>query len=224
LRLLAPVVWVSSLGSALPETLAPLLAHGSGELPLVMGAAPFGMMAGALLLGRNDLFVDIRRQLVCAVALAAAFAAGAIAIGLSSAVWPLIAANVAIGAAGVWIIGARATFASSTPPDRMAQVEATMVASITVIEGAGVLGIGLLVTMIGTWAGYGVVAVALALATVPRLRRHERDVEVPLAVIELTASSGGDPVCEPQGTVVLAEHGGRELDDAVVAGIDRQPA
>lgn len=43
-------------------------------------------------------------------------------------------------------------------------------------------------------------------------------------MIELTASSGRDVVGEPQGTVVLTEDRGRELDDSMVAGIVGQSA
>lgn len=225
LRWLAPVVWVSALGTALPETVAPHLAHGSGELPLVMGAAPFGMMVGALLLGRKDFFVDVRRQFLCAALLAGAFASGTAVVAITSAAWPLIIVNLLVGAGTAWEIGARATFASKTPPERMAQVQATMVASITAIEGVGVLGIGLLMTVIGPWVGYGLVAIPLALTTLPRLaRRREWDVEEPLAVIELSVSLGGDAVGERERTVVLTEHGGSELDDAMVECVRGQPA
>lgn len=217
LRLLAPIVWVSSLGSALPETLAPHLANGSGELPLVMGAAPFGMMLGALVLGRKDLLLDVRRQFVCAAVLACAFGLGAAVLGATSSVWPLVLVNFAVGVGSVWIVGARATFASCTPPERMAQVEATMVASITVVEGLGVLCIGALVSVFGPWIGYGVVAVPLAAATLPRLARgRQADVEEPLAVIELTVSAGSDMVREAERTLVLTEDGRGQFGDAVL--------
>ena len=217
LRVLAPVVWVSTIGSALPETLAPHIAHGGGELPLVMGAAPFGMMVGALLLGRDDLLVAVRRQFVCAALLAGAFGCGAVVLAATTAVWPLVIVNAAVGLGYAWEIGARATFASSTPPERMAQVQATMVASITVIEGTGVLLISVLVTIVGPWIGYGVVALALALVTLPRLTgRSQRDLDVPLAVIDLSVQAGGDTVRDGEGAPVLAEDRGGELDDTVL--------
>jgi len=63
----------------------------------------------------------------------------------------------------------------------MAEVEATMVASITLIEGVGVLALGALVTLVGPWVGYAVVAVPLLCATVPFLlsRRAPALVTVP---------------------------------------------
>jgi len=170
LRLLAPAVWATSIGSALPETLAPQIAQ-KAELPFLMAAAPFGMMAAALTLGRADVLVDLRRQLMVAASLAGAFGCGAFVLGVGGRGWLVLVVNMGIGASSVWIVGARATFANHTPPDQMAQVEATMVASITLVEGAGVLGIGLLVTLIGPWVGYALVAVPIACTTLPLLSR-----------------------------------------------------
>ena len=168
LRVLAPIVWVAMLGMALPETVAPRIGHGV-LLPLLMAAAPFGAMVAALTFGRGNALRDISRQLHLVLLLGIGFGFGAIVLASGGSPWLLVAVNGAVGVASVWVVGARTTFADRTPAGRMAQVEATMVASIVVTEGLGVLGLGWLATTAGPWAGYAVVAVCTIGATAPKL-------------------------------------------------------
>ncbi len=173
LRLVSPVIWVGVLGGMLPETLAPLVAHGAMPIAIVMAAMPAGSLAASLVVRRIGVLDAVHRQLVAAALFGASFLVGALTLWLHTGWGGIAAANVLVGATSIWVIGARTTFALRTPPERMSQVEATIVSSITLSECAGAL---LLASIALASAGLsyalaGAFSVTIALAALRRERR-----------------------------------------------------
>jgi hypothetical protein len=170
LRALVVVVLATMLTSSLTETLATDLAS-RPWLPLVMAAASVGGAVFALGAAGSRFLDRARNQLVVAagLGLALVLAAGVVAAGYRD--WPLAVANALVGAGGGWLIGAQATFANLAPPERMGQVEATIVAANIFASGAGVLALGWLATTTGPAAAYltggAAVLAAVALAWRP---------------------------------------------------------
>lgn len=149
---LAPVVFVTMCGSALPETLAPRLASGTA-LPFVLIGYPAGSIVAGVVVARSRLLRSVPAQLRLALLCGVSFATGAAAVWADAGPWPVAGANFVIGAGTIWIVGARTTFARDAPPQLMAQVEATMVAALTVAEGLGSLALAGLATAAGpAWA------------------------------------------------------------------------
>lgn len=177
LRRITPVVWASVCGTALPETIGPRVAHGA-VLPFVMAAFPLGMSIAAMISTRSQILNNVHQQVRGAVVFAVAFAVGAVVLGTHADGWLLAAANLALGAASVWIVGARTTFALLTPAGRMAQVEATMVSGNMLFEGLGTLGLALVAAATEPAAAYLVMAGLIACFALPALRtRTESDKE-----------------------------------------------
>ena len=168
LLLIAPVVFVTMCGASLPETFAPRLAHGAA-LPFVMVGYPLGSIAAGLVIARSRLLRSIRIQLRLALICGMAFATGALAVWAGVGPWPIAGANFVIGAGSIWIVGARTTFAREAPPHLMAQIEASMVAALTIGNGLGTLALSGLATVAGPGWAYaveslvGVTVAALAL-------------------------------------------------------------
>jgi len=183
LWLLAPVVWATMAGSVLPETMGPRVAH-HAWIPIVMAASPIGAMIGAVVLGRTKVLDSVRAQLRMAFGLGAAFVVGGAVLAAGAPAGLIVAMNMIIGASSVWTIGARATFVRLSPPQRMAQVEAALIASAVLSEGMGVLVLGALVTLAGPWAGYASVGVVAAAVVGLALRKRS-----PMAALEARATA-----------------------------------
>jgi hypothetical protein len=176
LRVIALVTWATMLSSNLPEALAPSLAT-AGWLPAVMAAAAFGGAIFAIVAGRRAFLRSVGNQLMVALAFGGALlvAAGVTAAGGPG--WALAAANAFIGAGGGWLIGAQATFAQLSPPHRMGQVEASIVAANIIVGGAGVLLLGWLADTAGPGFAYllgGVPVFVAALAGRRAVAAHEK--------------------------------------------------
>jgi predicted MFS family arabinose efflux permease len=170
LWLLAPVIWATMAGSVLPETMGPRVAS-HAWIPIVMASSPIGAMIGALFIGRTGILDNVRHQVRMAFVLGAGFVIGGVALAAGAPPAVIVAMNMAIGASSVWTIGARATFVRLAPPQRMAQVEATLIASAVLSEGLGVLALGALVSVLGPWSGYtaaGVLAASVAAVALAR--------------------------------------------------------
>jgi hypothetical protein len=146
LRVVALLTWATFLSSGLPEALAPAVAPRTW-IPYVMAGAATGGVIFAYLVARRAFLANVVNQVRTAAACAGALLFGGAAMLIHAPPWTILAANIAIGAASGWIIGAQATFAQLTPAGRMGQVEATMVATNIFVQGAGILGLGWLVTI-----------------------------------------------------------------------------
>lgn len=177
LRTVAPVVLATTFATALPETIGTAVVHGH-DLAVVLAAFPFGMTAAAVLATRFDFMKGTERQLRIALVFAAGLAVGSAALWATSSPWALAAANVLLGAASIWLTGARTTFANETPCDRMAQVEATMVASINLTEGLGALSLAFLAAAIGPSFAYLTACLVVAAFGVQALRESARGARV----------------------------------------------
>jgi predicted MFS family arabinose efflux permease len=140
LAVLAPVTWVGLTAGGLPETLAPVAlspAH-RAWLPWTLSAAPAGTALAAVLVGRSRLPERLRAQFRYLAACGVAFAATGLLLGRHPAF--LLAGNLAVGLGSGWLVAAQTTFANLAPPRQMAQVTATMIASLVVLEGVGAVG------------------------------------------------------------------------------------
>jgi MFS family permease len=138
LRILSLLAWATILCSVLPEAVA-ADAVADGWIPVVMAASAFG---GALFIGvmGRSRFLDLpSHQAQIAALLGCALLGGGVVLFTGSHPILLALANLAIGAASGWTVGAQATFARLAPPERMGQVEVTMIASNLLVEGVGVL-------------------------------------------------------------------------------------
>jgi MFS family permease len=162
LWILTPVVCAGICGSALPETLAPKLASGTA-LPFVMAAFPVGSVLATVLVIRTTWLERVTGQIGVALTEGLAFGLGATVLALRLGPWSIAAANCVIGAATVWIIGTRTTFVRSSPPHLMAQVEATILAMVTVAQGLGTLALSGVSTASSPAASYGTAAALVIL-------------------------------------------------------------
>ncbi|MEU2612832.1 hypothetical protein ABZ570_14830 [Micromonospora sp. NPDC007271] len=159
------------LSGALPETLAPDLAHGAWR-PVVLAASALGGAVFVLLAGRRAWLARVTGQVTTAAALAGALLLAAGLVAVDAPAWALAVANALIGAGGGWVIGAQATFARLAPRERMGQVEATMVAANIVVSGCGIFLLGGAAMLLGPAAAY--LAAGLALLAVVLLARPDR--------------------------------------------------
>lgn len=136
LRLLAILVWVSVTVTALPEALAAGVTGGEGFwTPIVLAAGPAGQAVTMAVLGR---YREIERpsfQLTHLAWFALAF--GITALGGSPA-WFAVG-NLMIGSGAAWLLGPQTLFVRIAPPERMAQITATMIAVIIAAEGVGTI-------------------------------------------------------------------------------------
>jgi MFS family permease len=138
LRILAILTWATLLCSVLPEVVA-TNAVTTGWIPAVMAASALGGGLFMGIMGRSHFLERSLRQAQTAVVLGLALLAGAAVLFTGANPVLLILANLAIGAATGWTVGAQATFARLAPAERMGQIEATMIASNLLLEGVGVL-------------------------------------------------------------------------------------
>ncbi len=174
LRLIAPIVWIGVCGTALPETIAPTVSHGP-ELAVVMCSFPLGTMIAATYaaFGEGGVLNRVVTQLRVSVLFGMAFGLGAVVLWLGGGDWLLAAANLVLGAASVWVIGVRTTFARYSPPGRMVQVEAVMVAAIVLGEGVGTLALAFAANAAGADVSYGIVGgLTTCMAAYALSRRH----------------------------------------------------
>ncbi|MFI5832266.1 hypothetical protein ACIA5A_01120 [Micromonospora sp. NPDC051300] len=167
LRTVGLLTLATVLSGALPETLAPDLADG-GWRPVLLAASSFGGAVFVLVVGRRGWLSRVAGQVVAVRALGLALLLAGLLVALGAPVWTLALANAAIGAGAGWLIGAQATFARLAPPERMGQVEATMIASNIMFGGIGIFLLGGTAALFGPAAAYlaaGLVLLAVVLAT-----------------------------------------------------------
>lgn len=163
LRVVAIVTCATMISTTLPEVLAADLAP-APWVPAVMAGSALGGGIFAVVVARGEFLRRVGNQLAVAVGLGLALALGAAVVAAHASTWALMLANALVGAGGGWLVGAQATFAQYSPPERMGQVEATIVAINIVVSGAGVLLLGWIADAVGPAAAYlaGSVAVLAA--------------------------------------------------------------
>ncbi|MEV0001028.1 hypothetical protein AB0H28_01915 [Micromonospora sp. NPDC050980] len=167
LRVVALLTLATVLSGALPETLAPDLADGSWR-PVLLAASSFGGAVFVLVVGRRGWLARVANQVMAVRALGVALLLAGLLVAVGAPVWALAPANALIGAGAGWLIGAQATFARLAPPERMGQVEATMIASNIMFSGVGIFLLGGTAALFGPAAAYlaaGLVLLAVVLAT-----------------------------------------------------------
>lgn len=174
LRVLAPLAWASMVVGAVPETLAAAVGSPALVGPL-MAAAPAGSAVGAWIVGRTPALGVVRAQILLSLALGVAFVLGAATLLFLPGAGGLLVANVIIGLTGAWLVAAQSTFAIVTPPRHMAQVTATMITAIIVLEGVGALLVGAITAVAGPGAAYAVVGVVVLVFALVALRTDRRD-------------------------------------------------
>ncbi|WP_406061280.1 MFS transporter [Micromonospora sp. NBC_00860] len=169
LRSVALLTLATVLSGALPETLAPELARGAWR-PVVLAASALGGAFFVLLVGRSRWLARVAGQVAVAAALAGALLLAGVLVAVDAPLWALAVGNAFIGAGGGWLIGAQATFARLAPPERMGQVEATIVAANIVASGCGIFLLGGVAAAVSPAAAYltaGVVLLVVVLLTRP---------------------------------------------------------
>jgi MFS family permease len=159
LSLVAPAVWVSSLVMVFPEAVAAGITSRSPALPLLMASWTIGLMCSSLVLSGAGPLRTVRGQLSVALLMGIAFSIGAAVLAAGGGAWGLIPVNFVLGVISVWIVGVRTTFARYTPPERMAQVEATMLSSINLGTGLGALALASVAAASGADVSYAIAAV-----------------------------------------------------------------
>jgi MFS family permease len=185
LSMLAPVVWIGCMVMGFPEAIAPGIAKGSA-LPLLMASWSIGTACSSMVVSGSPRLRAVSTQLRLALAFGLTFGLGAIVLALGGGGWGLLPVNAAVGALVVWVVGVRATFARCTPPERMAQVEATMIASNNIAGGVGTIGLAGVAAALGAAASYAVAGGLVSVAVLLVLRRAT--VEEPAVV-----AAGADP-------------------------------
>ncbi|MFC4018315.1 MFS transporter [Micromonospora sp. GCM10011542] len=174
LRGVALLTLATVLSGALPETLAPDLARGAWR-PTVLAASALGGALFVLVVGRSGFLVRLAGQVAVAAALAGALLLTGVLVAVDAPLWALAGGNALIGAGGGWLIGAQATFARLAPPERMGQVEATIVAANIVVSGCGIFLLGGVAAVLSPAAAYlaaGVVLLVVVLLTRPDRLPH----------------------------------------------------
>ncbi|MFI5957004.1 MFS transporter [Cryptosporangium sp. NPDC051539] len=172
MRVLALLTWATLICSVLPETVATNAPN--GWIPAAMASSALGGAVFAGVMGRLRFLERPLNQTRTAALLGAGLLAGAVVLFTGAHPLLLVTANVVIGAATGWTVGAQATFARLSPPGRMGQIEATMIASNLFLEGVGVLVLtGIAVAAGSDGAAYlvgGVLVLVAALAAERPLR------------------------------------------------------
>jgi MFS family permease len=172
LRVLALLTWATLVCSVLPETVATNAPR--GWIPAVMAASAFGGAVFAWVAGITVFLERPLNQARTASVLGLALIGGAFVLFAGGHPVLLVLANLLIGAATGWTVGAQATFARLAPAGRMGQLEATMIASNLFLEGVGVLALSLVAVAAGSdGAAYlvgGVLVLGAAAAALRPLR------------------------------------------------------
>jgi hypothetical protein len=172
---LALVTWSGLLPGAIAETLAPKAAAGSW-LPAVLAAFPAAAALSAAIVGRTSLLDRTRLLLVAPVSEGVLLVAGGVAVAANARPIVVLAVNAAAGAASIWVIGVQAAFARICPVGIAGHVNAVMVSSVQLLEGAGALLAGFLANRFGLGEAYllpGTVVVAAWLAVTGYLRARQ---------------------------------------------------
>ena len=171
LRWLSVLVLASTFSSSLPEALAPAFVDRQW-LPAALAASSAGGAIFTFGIARTSILRRVVNQVWVTVLLAVALWLTGIAVLLHAPDWVYVLGNAAVGAGLGWLIGAQATVAALTRPERMSQVEATLVAGLITSGGAGVLLLGLLANAVSPAAAYlagGVLLTVAVLVSAPRL-------------------------------------------------------
>ncbi len=171
---ITPVVWVAIFVSGFPEAVAPGVAKGSA-LPLLLAAWSFGTLCSSLGLSGAAFLRQVSGQLRLALAFGLTFAVGALVLVLKGSAWWLLPVNVALGLLSVFIVGVRATFARCTPPERMAQVEATMVSSNNLFGGIGTLALAGMAAAVSPDLSYAAAGLLVTVGVLVAVRREPAD-------------------------------------------------
>jgi Major Facilitator Superfamily len=163
LSALVPIAWVGLTMGALPEALAATALRGSyrGWIPAAMATTAAGLAIAGIIVGRTNLAEHVLGQFRYITAGGAFFVLTAFGLKLTPLL--IVAGNLAVGAGMGWTIAAQTTFVLVIPPDRMAHVTSTMVASLIVLEGVGAVVFGAVANSFGVPAAY-LLAGALMLA------------------------------------------------------------
>ncbi len=180
LSTLAPVVWVALFCEGFPESIAPGIARGVA-LPLLMASWVVGMAFSSLVFAGSPRLRGVGTQLRLALVFGLAFGIGAVVLAVGGGAWALLPINAVLGLLAVWIVGVRATFARCTPVDRMAQVEATMVAANNIALGLGTIGLAGAAASLGSAASYAIASALVTIAVLLALR-HAVSKELEVAV------------------------------------------
>lgn len=163
LRILALLTWATLVCSVLPEVVA-TEAVSRGWIPLVMvSSAVGGALFTAVAASRRFLEHPLYQARTAAL-LGVGLLAGAGVLFADGHPLLLGLANLAIGAASGWTIGAQTTFARLAPIGRMGQLEATMIASNLLLEGVGVLTLSAVAVATGSNGTAYLIGGALVLA------------------------------------------------------------
>lgn len=175
LRFVLLGAWATMVASAVPESLAASVSSG-GWVAVVLASNAMGGVVGTVLGGRSAALATpkvMRRWIAVG---GVGFVATAAALAVGAPVWTVVAGNIVVGAAGGWLIGGQVAVLTHAPADRMAQVNATMIASLIVLEGLGALAVAGVAVAVGAWAAYltvGVVLLAAVAGLGPLVRRSE---------------------------------------------------
>lgn len=144
-RSLVPAAWAALLLGAVPEAILPSTVDGP-LLAVALTAGPAATALTAFVVGRADALVRPSAGIRAAMLVpgAALLLAGCLALppGLPAGI-ALTVANAMLGMTLAWTVGAQGALAVSVRPADLAQLTATMVASVVVLEGLGALTVGL---------------------------------------------------------------------------------
>lgn len=165
LRLLAPLVLVTAVVGALPESMAAAISGPDIDrlwVPLAFAAAPAGQAITMLVMGRLRHVGRPTVQLTQLAWLALAF--GIAALGRSAPWFAL--ANFLVGSGMAWTMGPQLTFIRVAPNERMAQITGTMIALIVTVEGVGASLFGLLADLTDISTVYRVAGVLVLVSAV----------------------------------------------------------
>jgi hypothetical protein len=176
LRFVAIAAWATMIASAVPESLATTTSAGTlVAVGLASNAA--GGVVGMLAAGRLPRLVEPRVQIWWVLASGLGFGATALAIALHAPALVIAAGNALVGVSSGWLVGAQAAVVRHAPPERIAQVTATMIAARIVLAGLGAVVVATLAVVAGAAAAYLTVSVLLVgttVALVPLVRRTSR--------------------------------------------------
>lgn len=173
LRFVAVAAWVTMIASAVPESLATSTAAG-GMIAIVLASNAAGGVVGMLIAGRLPALVQPRVQIWWIIGTGTGFALTAVAIAAGLPAGFVALGNAAVGASAGWLVGGQAAVLTHAPVERMAQVNATMISALIVLEGLGAVAIAAIAVAAGPAAAYltvGGLLVATAVALSPQLRR-----------------------------------------------------
>ena len=152
LRILAPVVWVSALAGAVPETIASAVTDdGDFWRAIVLASAPAGQAVTSFVIGRTELLNRLSFHMTHLVWLSLAYG---LAMRFADNAMLLALANALVGVGLAWTLGPQLSFLRHARPERMAQVTGTMIAGLIAAEACGALLLGWLADATSIQAAY----------------------------------------------------------------------